>query len=60
MADNYRDKVVYPRKPDSMIGSEDDGDGESLGFTLQIKKGSENSRMPTIPDAYKPRYKEYR
>ena len=54
------DEVVYPHKPDRLIGSENDGSGENLSFRLKMKTPKDKSLMPRISDAYHKRYKEYR
>jgi hypothetical protein len=54
------DKIVYPHKPDQLVGSENDGNGEDIQFSLFQKEPKNNSRMSSIEDAYEPRYKEYR
>ena len=28
------DKIVYPHKPDQLVGSENDGNGEDIQFSL--------------------------
>ncbi len=56
----YEDKVAYSHKPDQLIGSENDGNGEGIEFSISRKKSDKNSRMPIIEDAYDRRYKEYR
>ena len=60
MMARIKDFIVYPHKPDSRIGSENDGDSDEVGFAIAGDVPKDESRMPTIKDAYKKRYKEYR
>lgn len=54
------DKEMYPSTPDRLVGSENDGSSDDVKFSVQQKNKKSNSSMPTIDDAYAPRYKEYR
>ncbi len=59
-SDHYKDKQYSPHKLDQTIGSEHDGDGEGVHFSLAGKEPRSSDRMAIIEDAYVPRYKEYR
>jgi len=53
MANKYDDIISYPSKPDSLVGLENYGeDGQGLKFSNKSKKGKDDSRMPTIDEAY--------
>jgi hypothetical protein len=54
------DKIVYPEKPDRLVGSKNDGNGEGIEFSMKQKKPMSEDKMPIISDAYVKRYKEYR
>jgi hypothetical protein len=60
MKKNDGDEIAYPSTPDRLIGSENDGNSDSIKFSLLQKNRNSNSEMPSINNAYNPRYKEYR
>lgn len=49
------DKVMYPKTPDSLVGSKNDGDSDEVKFSISRKSGKYNDRMPNSG-----RYNEYR